>query len=61
MMKDAWGEEWLTPKEAATRLGLSVSRIYQLKEQLTHKKQGREKQGRVFFLARTLFEDYMSL
>ena len=29
MVTDSKGEHWLTPKEAATKLNLSVSRIYQ--------------------------------
>ena len=55
------GEVWLTPKEAAKKLDLSVGRIYQIKESLTHKKVGPEKQGRLFFLDRTLVDDYMNI
>ena len=60
MVKDANGDGWLTPKEAAIELGLSVSRIYQLKNYLTHRK-GNTKKSRLYFLASTLFEDYMSI
>ena len=60
MVKDEQGDVWLTPKEAAIKLNLSVGRIYQLKNSLTHRKVGGENQGRVFFLYRTLFDDYMN-
>lgn len=60
MVKDDKGDVWLTPKEAAIKLNLSVGRIYQLKDSLTHRKQGNASQGRVFFLDRTLFNDYMN-
>lgn len=50
---------WLTPQEAADRLGLSVSRLYHLKNKLTHRK-GRSSKSRVFFLESTLFDDYMN-
>ena len=52
---------WLTPKEAAKKLNLTVGRIYQLKNQLTHRKVGSEKQGRVYFLDSTLVDDYLSI
>jgi hypothetical protein len=61
MVKDKNGDGWLTPKEAAKKLDLSVGRIYQIKESLTHKKVGSEKQGRLFFLDRTLVDDYMNI
>lgn len=61
MVKDSNGDIWLTPKEAAQRLSLSVGRIYQLKNSLTHRKVGSEKQGRIFFLDSTLIDDYMSI
>jgi hypothetical protein len=61
MVKDEKGDVWLTPKEAAKKLDLSVGRIYQIKESLTHKKVGSEKQGRLFFLDRTLVDDYMNI
>ena len=53
------GETWLTAKEAADRLGMSVSRLYHLKNNLTHKK-GKSSQSRIYFLERTLFDDYMN-
>ena len=58
MVKDKNGDIWLSPKEAAVRLNLSVGRIYQLKDKLTHRK-GDNKQSRIFFLERTLFDEYM--
>ena len=61
MVIDSKGDVWLSPKEAAAKLDLSVSRIYQIKNSLTHRKVGSHKQGRVFFLDRTLFEDYMNI
>ena len=61
MVKDEKGDVWLTPKEAAVKLSLSVGRIYQIKHSLTHRKVGSENQGRVFFLDRTLFDDYMNM
>ena len=61
MVRDSEGNDWLTPKEAAQKLNLSVGRIYQLKNSLTHRKVGLEKQGRVFFLDSTLFDDYMNI
>ena len=61
MVRDGEGNVWLTPKEAAQKLSLSVGRIYQLKDSLTHRKVGSEKQGRVFFLDQTLFDDYMNI
>ena len=57
MVKDDKGDVWLTTKEAATKLNLSVGRIYQIK----NRKIGDTNQGRVFFLERTLFDDYMNM
>lgn len=61
MVKDGNGDVWLTPKEAAVKLNLSVGRVYQIKNSLTHRKVGAASQGRVFFLDKTLVEDYMNL
>lgn len=61
MVKDSNGDVWLTPKEAAVKLNLSVGRIYQLKNYLTHRKVGANEQGRLFFLERTLFDDYIGI
>lgn len=61
MVKDDNGDVWLTPKEAAVKLSLSVGRVYQIKHSLTHRKIGIKKQGRVFFLDRTLIDDYMNI
>ena len=60
MVKERNGDVWLTPKEAAERLGLSVSRLYHIKNYLTHRK-GNSSRARVFFLESTLFDDYMSI
>ena len=57
---DADGEEWVSPAEAARILNLSVSRIYHIKNYLTHRK-GNSSRSRVFFLKRKLFEDYMNI
>ena len=61
MVTDKDGKNWLTPKEAAQKLSLSVGRIYQIKDSLTHRKVGSKKQGRVFFLDNTLLDDYMNM
>ena len=58
MVKEKSGDVWLTPQEAADRLGLSVSRIYHIKDRLTYRKGGNGK-SRVFFLEQTLFDDYL--
>ena len=60
MVKDANGDVWLSPQEAADRLGLSVSRIYHIKDHLTHLK-GNSIRSRVFFLEATLFDDYTNI
>lgn len=57
---DADGEEWVSPAEAARILNLSVGRIYHIKNYLTHRK-GNSPRSRVFFLKRTLFDDYMNM
>ena len=59
MVRESNGDVWLSPKEAAERLGLSVSRIYHIKSQLTHRK-GNSPRSRLFFLEATLFDDYMN-
>jgi hypothetical protein len=61
MVTDNNGDGWLTPKEAAIKLGLSVSRIYQIKNFLTHRKSGTSNQSRVFFLDSTLVDDYLNI
>lgn len=61
MVKDSEGGVWLTPKEAAQKLNLSVGRIYQLKNNLTHRKVGSERQSRVFFLESELVDDYLNI
>ena len=60
MVTDLNGDVWLSPKEAAVELGLTVGRIYQLKNFLTHRK-GNSNKSRVYFLKSTLFDDYMSI
>ena len=60
MVTDKNGEEWLTMKEAAIELNLSVVRVRQIKNLLTHRK-GNTPQSRVYFLKSKLFEDYMNI
>jgi hypothetical protein len=60
MVKEPNGDVWLSPQEAADRLGLSVGRIYHIKDQLTHRK-GNSIRSRLFFLESTLFDDYMNI
>lgn len=60
MVTDENGEVWLTMKEAAIELNLSVVRVRQIKKFLTHRK-GNTPQSRVYFLKRTLFEDYLNI
>lgn len=60
MVKDGNGDVWLTPKEAAIKLGLTVGTIYHIKNHLTHRK-GSSKMARVYFLESTLFDDYMNI
>lgn len=60
MVRETNGEVWLSPQEAADKLGLSVSRIYHIKNQLTHRK-GNSRSARVFFREDTLFDDYMNI
>lgn len=59
MVKDTNGVVWLSPKEAADKLGLSVGRIYHIKNKLTHRK-GNTSRARVFFRESTLFDDYIN-
>ena len=59
-IEDADGDEWVTAEEAAAILNLSKSRIYQIKNHLTHRK-GNSPQSRVYFLKSRLFEDYMNI
>jgi ACT domain-containing protein len=58
-MADLDRKQWLTPAEAAEYLGISRSRIYHLKDKLSHFK-GRTKQSRVLFLKENLLEDYLN-
>lgn len=60
MVTDDNGDVWLTTKEAAIHLNLSVDRIYHIKNYLTHKK-GNRPSSRVYFLKRTLFDDYLNI
>ena len=54
------GVEWLTTKEAADFLGLSVSRVYHIKRYLTHRK-GKSKSSRILFRKDTLIDNYLSI
>ena len=58
-MIDSNGKRWLTAKEAAQLLGLSVWRVYHIKDKLTYRK-GAKNSSRIFFLADTLFDDYLN-
>lgn len=60
MITDKDGDVWLTPQEAADKLGLTRVYIYHIKNKLTHRKGGKGK-SRLFFLERTLFDDYMNI
>jgi hypothetical protein len=59
MVKDEKGDVWLTPQEAADKLKLSVSRIYHIKDRLTHIK-GNSSSSRIYFLESSIFDDYMN-
>ena len=54
------GYDYLTPAEAAEELGLSRSRIYHIKQYLTHRK-GATPQSRILFRRDTLLDDYLSI
>lgn len=60
-MVDNNGNVWITAKEAALRLNLSVSRIYHIKNRLTHRKIGDSPKSRILFLERAIVNDYLSL
>lgn len=60
MVREKDGSEWLSPKEAAAYLNLSVSRVYHLKRHLTHRK-GNTPKSRVLFLKETLLDDYLNI
>lgn len=60
MVRDESGDVWLTVKEAAIKLGLSPSRIYHIRDKLTHRK-GNSVRSKVYFLDSTLFDDYMNI
>jgi hypothetical protein len=60
MVKDSNGDVWLTPQEAADKLGLTVGWIYHIKKHLTHRK-GNKAKSRVYFLDSTLVDDYMNI
>ena len=60
MVTEKDGSQWLSPKEAADYLSLSVSRIYHLKNFLTHRK-GNTRKSRVLFLKETLLDDYLNI
>lgn len=61
MVTDSNGDVWLTPKEAAIKLNLSVGRVYQIKNSLTHRKIGASARSRVFFLDSAIVDDYLNL
>lgn len=53
-------KEWLTSDEAADLLCLSKSRLYHIKNKLTHRK-GNTRQARLLFKRDCLIEDYMRI
>ena len=53
-------DDWVTAEEAAKILKISRSRVYQIKNQLTHRK-GNTPQSRVLFKKSRLREDYMNM
>lgn len=52
--------DYCTAEEAAKILHISRSRVYHLKNKLTHIKQGKNKQGRVLFRVDRLLDDYLT-
>ena len=60
MVRERNGDVWLTPKEAADMLGLSVGRVYHIKNFLTHRK-GNTRASRIYFLESTLIDDYLNI
>ena len=53
-------EEWVSMKNAAQILGISLSRMKHIKDRFPHVKQGDCEQGRVLFLKSALMENYIN-
>ena len=53
-------DDWISAEEAAKILNISRSRVYQIKNHLTHRK-GNTPQSRVFFKKSRLREDYLNM
>lgn len=60
MVNGSSEKKWITTKEAADYLGLSESRIYHIKNHLTHRKGG-SRTSRLYFLKNALIDDYLSM
>ena len=54
-------KEYLSAKEAAEYLSLSVSRIYHLKHKLPHIKCGESKSSKVLFIREKLIDAYQTI
>jgi len=53
-------EEWVTTKEAAQILGISVRYLTQIKDRFPHTKQGGYEAGHLRFLKSGLMENYIN-
>ena len=53
-------DEWVTAKEAAEILKISIGRLYHIKNHLTHRK-GNSEKSRLFFLKSRLLDDYINI
>lgn len=53
-------EEWVTTKEAAQILGISVRYLTQIKDRFPHTKQGEYDAGHLRFLKSGLMENYIN-
>ena len=53
-------DEWLTSKEAAKLLGISVSHLWRIKDRFPHTKQGDYQAGHLRFLKSGLMEGYIN-
>lgn len=53
-------EVWLTTKEAAAILGISVKRLWSIKDRFPHTKQGEYDAGHLRFLKSGLMENYIN-
>ena len=54
-------DDYLTPAEAADFLNLSVSRIYHLRDRLSHIKCGKSVTSRIYFIKSKLLDDYLNI